>query len=119
MADTLAQSTWGTAGASRSFGDTIAARGTHATALADGKAAAWISTMGGSSRLSSDGGHAGADYTLTGAAFGMETCLSEKSIALGSMPVEIPDFTGGRWIKRPARPGDIFSLDAVYPEAFE
>ena len=47
------------------------------------------------------------------------TCLSEKSIALGSMPVEIPDFTGGRWIKRPARPGDIFSLDAVYPEAFE
>jgi len=47
------------------------------------------------------------------------TCLSEKSIALGSMPVEIPDFTGGRWLKRPARPGDIFSLDAVYPEAFE
>ena len=47
------------------------------------------------------------------------TCLSEKSIALGSMPVEIPDFTGGRWIKRESRPGDIFSLDAVYPEAFE
>ena len=37
----------------------------------------------------------------------------------GSVPVAIPDFTGGRWIKRPARPGDIFSLDAVYPEAFE
>ena len=47
------------------------------------------------------------------------TCLSEQSIAQGSMPVAIPDFTGGRWIKRPARPGDIFSLDAVYPEAFE
>ena len=47
------------------------------------------------------------------------TCLSEQSIAMGSVPVAIPDFTGGRWIKRPARPGDIFSLDAVYPEAFE
>ena len=47
------------------------------------------------------------------------TCLSEQSIAMGSMPVAIPDFTGGRWIKRPARPGDVFSLDAVYPEAFE
>ena len=46
------------------------------------------------------------------------TCLSEMSIAMGSMPVAVPDFTGGRWIKRPARPGDIFSLDAVYPEAF-
>ena len=47
------------------------------------------------------------------------TCLSEQSIALASMPVEIPDFTGGRWIKRESRPGDIFSLDAVYPDAFE
>ncbi len=47
------------------------------------------------------------------------TCLSEQSIAMGSMPVAVPDFTGGRWIKRDKRPGDIFSLDAVYPEAFE
>ena len=84
------------------------------------------------------GGHGGMDFlTLRafveslqkGVAFPIDvydaaawmaiTCLSEKSIAMGSMPVEIPDFTGGRWIKRPARPGDIFSLDAVYPEAFE
>ncbi|MDO5464244.1 MAG: autotransporter-associated beta strand repeat-containing protein [Akkermansia sp.] len=42
VADTLVQSTWGTAGASRAFADTIAARGTHATALADGKGSAWI-----------------------------------------------------------------------------
>lgn len=47
------------------------------------------------------------------------TCLSEQSIAMGSMPVAVPDFTGGRWIRREQRPGDIFSLDAVYPEAFE
>ena len=47
------------------------------------------------------------------------TCLSEQSIAMGSMPVAVPDFTGGRWIKRDKRPGDIFALDAVYPEAFE
>ncbi len=96
VADTLVQSTWGTAGASRAFGDTIAARGTHATALANGKGAAWISTMGGSSRISTDGGHAGADYTLTGAAFGMEARLSEKStvgLAIGNSWGKVSTFS--------------------------
>ena len=32
------------------------------------------------------------------------TCLSEQSIAMGSMPVPVPDFTNGMWIDRaPAR----------------
>ena len=84
------------------------------------------------------GGHGGMDYLCLrafieslqkGVAFPIDvydaaawmavTCLSEQSIALGSVPVAVPDFTGGRWIKREARPGDMFSLDAVYPEAFE
>lgn len=84
------------------------------------------------------GGHGGMDYLALrafiesiqqGVAFPIDvydaatwmavTCLSEMSIAMGSMPVSVPDFTGGRWIKREKRPGDIFSLDAVYPEAFE
>lgn len=47
------------------------------------------------------------------------TCLSEDSIAMGSMPVAIPDFTSGRWIGRePATPG-CFALDAVYEEYFQ
>ena len=79
-ADTLVQSTWGTVGASRSFGETIANRGTHATLLEGGKGAAWISTMGGSSRISSEAGHAGADYTLTGAAFGIEAHITADSV---------------------------------------
>ncbi|MBR4309434.1 MAG: autotransporter domain-containing protein, partial [Akkermansia sp.] len=79
-ADTLVQSTWGTVGASRAFGETIANRGTHATLLERGKGAAWISTMGGSSRISSEAGHAGADYTLTGAAFGIETHITADSV---------------------------------------
>ena len=29
------------------------------------------------------------------------TALSEASIAAGSLPMEIPDFTGGRWVDRP------------------
>ena len=29
------------------------------------------------------------------------TALSEKSLLLGSMPVEMPDFTNGKWISRP------------------
>ena len=28
------------------------------------------------------------------------TALSEKSIALGGMPVEVPDFTNGMWTMR-------------------
>ena len=95
-ADTLVQSTWGTVGASRAFGDTIANRGTHATLLEGGKGAAWISTMGGSSRISSDAGHAGADYTLTGAAFGIEAHLSADStlgIAIGNSWGKVSTFS--------------------------
>ena len=76
----MVQSTWGTVGASRAFGETIANRGTHATLLEGGKGAAWISTMGGSSRISSEAGHAGADYTLTGAAFGIEAHITADSV---------------------------------------
>lgn len=47
------------------------------------------------------------------------TCLSEQSIAMGSAPVPVPDFTDGRWIGREPRPADMYSLDAVYPEVFE
>lgn len=83
------------------------------------------------------GGHGGMDYLVLRAfiesiqnsrAFPIDvydaaswmavTCLSEQSVAMGSMPVPVPDFTDGRWIRREKRPGDIFSLDKVYPEAF-
>lgn len=84
------------------------------------------------------GGHGGMDYLVLrafvesiqkGVAFPIDvydaaswmaiTCLSEQSVAMGSMPVPVPDFTCGRYLYREARPADIFSLDAVYPEAFE
>ncbi|MCI8442867.1 MAG: Gfo/Idh/MocA family oxidoreductase [Provencibacterium sp.] len=83
------------------------------------------------------GGHGGMDYLVlrafiesiqNGRAFPIDvydtaswmavTCLSEQSVAMGSMPVPVPDFTDGRWIGREQRPGDIFSLDKVYSEAF-
>ncbi len=39
------------------------------------------------------------------------TCLSEQSIALGSMPVAVPDFTNGAWLTpRPAHQGR-YALD--------
>lgn len=38
------------------------------------------------------------------------TVLSEQSIALGSMPVAIPDFTDGEWIKRKALYNGPFAL---------
>jgi predicted dehydrogenase len=37
------------------------------------------------------------------------TCLSEASIANGGMPIDIPDFTNGRWILR--EPKDVVPLD--------
>ncbi len=95
-ADTLVQSTWGTVNASRAFGDTIAARGAHATLLAEGKGAAWLSTMGGSSRISTDGERNGADFTLSGAAFGVEGRVTEKStlgVAIGNSWGKVSTFS--------------------------
>ena len=79
------------------------------------------------------GGHGGMDYLVLraffesiqkGVAFPIDvydtaswmavTCLSEQSIAMGSVPVPVPDFTDGKWIKRVSRPADIFSLDCIY-----
>jgi len=47
------------------------------------------------------------------------TCLSEQSIALGSMPVAFPDFTNGKWINRPPAPVNKWALDAVHEECFD
>lgn len=47
------------------------------------------------------------------------SCLSEQSIALGSMPVAFPDFTNGKWIKREPEPVNRWSLDTVSPTTAE
>jgi len=47
------------------------------------------------------------------------TCLSEQSIAMGSMPVAFPDFTNGKWIRREPTPRNRWSLDEVCEECFE
>ncbi len=47
------------------------------------------------------------------------TYLSEQSVAMGGMPVPIPDFTNGRWIDRaPYRRGK-YCLDEVCADCFE
>ena len=46
------------------------------------------------------------------------TCLSEQSIATGSMPIPFPDFTSGKWIRREPAPKNRWSLDEVYEECF-
>ena len=46
------------------------------------------------------------------------TCLSEQSVAMGGMPVPIPDFTNGKWIDRaPFRRGK-YCVNAVCEEFF-
>ncbi len=39
------------------------------------------------------------------------TALSEQSIAMGSMPVPVPDFTDGKWIYRKGEASGRYSLD--------
>ena len=77
------------------------------------------------------GGHGGMDYLVLRAfIYGVQsrtglpidaydsatwmavTCLSEESIAKGSMPVYFPDFTNGAWVCREPMPESPWSLDA-------
>ncbi len=46
------------------------------------------------------------------------TTLSEQSIAMGSAPVPVPDFTNGMWIDREPFHRGIYTLDDVCNEAF-
>ncbi len=47
------------------------------------------------------------------------TCLSEQSVAMGSMPVPVPDFTNGMWIDREPFHRGIYCVNDVCEEAFE
>ena len=47
------------------------------------------------------------------------TALSEESVAMGSLPVAIPDFTDGRWINRTDVVRGKYCLDEVCEEAFK
>lgn len=46
------------------------------------------------------------------------TVLSEESVALGSAPVAIPDFTKGKWISRAAGPAGKYSLETIDESLF-
>lgn len=46
------------------------------------------------------------------------TCLSEQSIATGSMPVAFPDFTNGKWVWREPEVKSRWALDQIYEECF-
>ena len=47
------------------------------------------------------------------------TCLSEDSIAMGSSPVAIPDFTSGKWIKRKPYVRGKYCLEEVCYDCFD
>lgn len=47
------------------------------------------------------------------------TCLSEESIALGSHPVAVPDFTDGLWIDREPYRRGIYCLEEVCEDFFK
>lgn len=46
------------------------------------------------------------------------TCLSEQSIAMGSMPVTFPDFTCGKWIRREAEAPSKYGLSQIFSKCF-
>ncbi len=47
------------------------------------------------------------------------TCLSEDSIAMGSMPVAFPDFTCGKWINREDEIPSKYGLSRVFYDCFQ
>lgn len=47
------------------------------------------------------------------------TCLSEQSVAMGGMPVPIPDFTNGMWVDREKERRGEFCLSEVCDEFFD
>ena len=47
------------------------------------------------------------------------TCLSEQSIAMGSHPVPVPDFTNGMWIDREPYRRGMYCLEEVCNDFFE
>ena len=76
------------------------------------------------------GGHGGMDYLVLrafvesvqngtpppidvydAASWMVVTALSEQSVAMGGMPVPVPDFTGGEWIHRKAGAAGRYALD--------
>ena len=46
------------------------------------------------------------------------TCLSEDSIAMGSMPVSFPDFTNGKWVSREPEIPTKYGLSEIFDECF-
>ena len=46
------------------------------------------------------------------------TCLSEQSIAMGSAPVPVPDFTNGMWIDREPYRRGVYCLEEVCDDFF-
>ena len=46
------------------------------------------------------------------------TCLSEQSVAMGGMPVPVPDFTSGMWIDREEYRRGIYCLEEVCEDFF-
>lgn len=84
------------------------------------------------------GGHGGMDYLVLrafiesvqlgvsppldaydGATLMAITPLSEQSIAMGGMPVAIPDFTDGKWINREPAHKSKYALDTVHYDLFK
>lgn len=85
-----------------------------------------------------EGGHGGMDFLVLSAfaqsainnekspidvydtaAWMAITCLSEQSIAMGGMPVPVPDFTNGMWIDREPFKRGKYCLEEVCNEYFE
>jgi hypothetical protein len=78
------------------------------------------------------GGHGGMDYLVLRAfiesvqerkappidvydtaSWMVVTALSEQSVAMGGMPVPVPDFTDGAWIRREPPATGMYSLDVI------
>ena len=94
--DALAQSSWGVFTASHAF--VSAVQGLHDSTGQVGTAVAWVSALGGVHRIEDTETCSGSDIDLYGAAFGLETQLTETDsigFALGKVGGEVSLKQGG------------------------
>lgn len=84
IADSIIQADWGVLNAARSFSGTLHRHyATKDLYNSERRSAAWADALGGMTRQSSHGGHAGADSELAGGAVGVESTFGQGSCLFG------------------------------------
>ena len=116
VADALVQADWGVVNAQHAFMGALNGRHQSLRAIGTGRTAVWADAIGSHTRQSSAHGHAGADSTLYGAAFGVEFNAGEHGaagVAIGHTWDRVETFGMGR-VKQDTQHAGAFGRARVF-----